>query len=136
MWPEVAVVGWHGACRPLCQWSASGLRGGVSPRNTARNSRMADMIDRGGTAPTVAAGSPVAGHPDAWHRLTWLWHGLVIGTLAVPTLITLIDGEGDLRERLVTAAIATGLAGWHVLLVARHPQWWGARALPMAIYWV
>jgi signal transduction histidine kinase len=97
---------------------------------------MAAMSDRGGTEPTVAAGSRVAGQPDAWDRVTWLWHGLFIGTLAVPTLITLVDGDRDLRERLVTVAIASGLAGWHVLLVARHPLWWGERALPMAIYWV
>ena len=62
-------------------------------------------------------------------RLVWLWHGLFAATLLVPTVFALVDGD-----RLLTAALTAGFAGWYWIMVARHPGWWG-RPVPMVLYW-
>ena len=58
-----------------------------------------------------------------WDRWEWLWHGVFLVTLVVPTVISLTRTQPPLPARLITVAVAAAFAAWHWLLPVRHPQW-------------
>jgi len=88
----------------------------------------------GGSPPIhqgVGGSRPTKEH--AWDRWTPLWDWLFYLSLGLPTLLTVLGGEGAGNSRLVTVAIAAGFAVWHWAMVVAHPQWWG-RIVPAVVY--
>ena len=80
-------------------------------------------------------GSAVA-ERDAWDRLGWLWHGLFTATLAMPTLIAVVDPDLDVRSKVTVVGLAAVLLLAHWLVVVRHPQWWEKRTRVLGAYWI
>jgi signal transduction histidine kinase len=76
---------------------------------------------------------PPAGDPDraedVWDSPRWarLWDGLFYLTLAIPTVLTLADGDGSVRSRAVTAALAAGFGAWYWAILVLHRDWWVER---------
>lgn len=70
-----------------------------------------------------------------WDRWEWLWHGVFLVTLVMPTVITLTRAEPIWPERLLTVAVAVAVAFgvWYWLLPVRHPQW-SERVRPNLLY--
>ncbi|WP_214402984.1 sensor histidine kinase [Pseudonocardia lacus] len=76
---------------------------------------------------------PVVGR-DAWDRLTALWHLLFAGTLALPTVITVVFAGLAPPDRLLVGGLAVALAVWHALLLTRAPL--GAPpGIAVLVYW-
>ena len=69
----------------------------------------------------------------AWDRWEWLWHGVFLVALGVPTAITVARTELSWETRFLTAGIAGGFALWYWLLPVRHPEW-SQRARPNLVY--
>jgi signal transduction histidine kinase len=80
-------------------------------------------------------GSAVA-ERDAWDRLGWLWHGLFTATLAMPTLIAVVDPDLTARTKITVVGLAALLLLAHWLVVARHPEWWEKRIRVLGLYWI
>ena len=74
-----------------------------------------------------------AGDPDrvedVWDSPRWarLWDGLFYLTLAIPTVLTLAGGDGPVRSRAVTAALAAGFGAWYWAILVAHRDWWAGR---------
>jgi signal transduction histidine kinase len=75
------------------------------------------------------------GGPDAWDRLTPLWHLLFVATLLGATGLTLIGGGLSSGDRVWAVGLSLGFALAHWLVLARHPQWWERRLGLLAGYW-
>jgi signal transduction histidine kinase len=80
---------------------------------------------------------PPAGDPDraedVWESARWtrLWDALFYLTLAIPTALALAGGDGPVRSRAVTAALAAGFGAWYWAMLVRRPAWWGRRGLTL-----
>ena len=78
-----------------------------------------------------------AGDPDrvedVWDSPRWarLWDGLFYLTLAIPTVLTLAGGDGPVRSRAVTAALAAGFGAWYWAILVLHRDWWAGRRWPV-----
>jgi signal transduction histidine kinase len=74
---------------------------------------------------------PPAGDPDrgenVWDSARWarLWDALFYLTLAIPTVLVLAGGEGPVRSRMLTAALAAGFGAWYWAMLVLHRDWWG-----------
>jgi signal transduction histidine kinase len=75
-----------------------------------------------------------AGDPDraedVWDSPRWarLWDGLFYVTLAIPTVLAVAGGDGPVRSRVVTAALAAGFGAWYWAMLVLRRDWWGRRA--------
>jgi signal transduction histidine kinase len=67
---------------------------------------------------------------DRWARL---WDALFYVTLAIPTVLVLAGGDGPVRSRTVTAALAAGFGAWYWAMLVIHRDWWGRRS-PALVY--
>jgi signal transduction histidine kinase len=78
-----------------------------------------------------------AGDPDrvedVWDSPRWarLWDGLFYLTLAIPTVLTLAGGDGPVRSRAVTAALAAGFGAWYWAILVLHRDRWAGRRWPI-----
>jgi signal transduction histidine kinase len=84
--------------------------------------------------PSASGLAPLDG-PEATDRLMPVWHALLACTLGFPTAVALTSAGLSLRDRLLTVGLVACFALGHWAVVARHPQWWQARLLPLATYW-
>lgn len=66
---------------------------------------------------TTARQQPPAEH--GWLRWTLIWNGLILGTLAVCTVIALIDSSYPWSRRLLILAVVTSAAAWDLLVFVR-----------------
>jgi signal transduction histidine kinase len=66
---------------------------------------------------------------DVWDSARWarLWDGLFYLTLAIPTVLAVAGGEGSVRSRTVTAALAAGFGAWYWAMLVLRRDWWGRR---------
>lgn len=80
------------------------------------------------------SGESVAGR-DAWDRLSPVWHFFVAGTVALPTVLTLVSGDLRPGEPAIVVGLVAFLAGWHWFLLVRDPSWLNRRG-PAVVYWI
>ncbi|GAA0925624.1 sensor histidine kinase [Nonomuraea longicatena] len=66
-----------------------------------------------------------------WDRL---WQLLLLGLLAIATVLAMFDSTASLQDRLLTVALAGAVAVWHGWMVMAHPQWPERVLAPMAVY--
>jgi hypothetical protein len=66
---------------------------------------------------------------DVWDSPRWarLWDGLFYVTLAIPTVLAVAAGDGPVRSRTVTAALAAGFGAWYWAMLVLRRDWWGRR---------
>ncbi|MBC8090354.1 MAG: histidine kinase dimerization/phosphoacceptor domain-containing protein, partial [Pseudonocardia sp.] len=80
------------------------------------------------------SGESVAGL-DAWDRLSPVWHLFVAGTIAMPTVLTLVSGDLRPGEPAIVVGLVVFLAAWHWFLLVRDPSWLNRRG-PAVVYWI
>jgi hypothetical protein len=114
------------------------------PRRHGRSAVVPMGLAVGGAVPlslplpgsrSTSAVAPVD-EPDAADRLMPVWHALLACTLGFPTVVALTSGDLSPRDRLLVLGLVACFALVHWAVVARHPQWWQSRLLPLAAYWV
>jgi signal transduction histidine kinase len=61
---------------------------------------------------------------------------LFTATLAMPTLIAVVDPDLTVRSKIAVVGLAAALLLAHWLVVVRHPEWWEIRTRLLGAYWI
>jgi signal transduction histidine kinase len=61
----------------------------------------------------TVTGAQEARRPDAWSRRRWMWHTIFFATVALATLLTVIDGTLGPGRRMTAVILSAVIACWY-----------------------